>query len=377
MTKGDKDLPHVKKEMISLFLTPDCTLKCVYCYNNQKRKSEPIQTLDFDFAKAGIDYFFGNFQSRHIRFYGPGEPTQAFSLMQQIRDYAYLKVGEELSVELQTNGAFFENVRNWISENVNIVWISFDGPPDIHDKKRPFPNNVPSSPIIESNVRYLTTNLRKAGIVGIRVTITDDNMYRQLEMIDYFVSLGIKHIWCDPLFQEVRGQPVCMNPERQKNFHFNMEEFANTYVEAYRYAKSIGVFYGTNLIYNFDGCSEYNCRACLPVPHLTPDGYISACDMVTFGGKANHMEPLVYGKWDAKNKVIQFYEDRIEVLRSRKSCNMPACANCEVSNKCAGYCLGETLNETGSLFGNIPRVCYAVRKIYQEIGPITYEYFHP
>lgn len=369
-------MPHVNKEMISFFLTSKCNLRCVYCYNSKKRENEQIQNLDLDFAKAGIDYFFGNFQSRHIRFYGPGEPTQAFSLMQEIRDYAYSKAGEELKVELQTNGTFSPRLRKWLSENVNIIWVSFDGTPDIHDQNRPFKNGGASSPIIEDNVKFLTKSI-KNGMVGVRVTITNSNMHQQLKMINYFASLGVKHIWCDPQFQEVLDEPVCMSLKRQEEFHFDMEGFVYTYVEAYRYARSIGVFYGTNLIYNFDGCVEYNCRACTPVPHLTPDGYVSACDMVTFGGKANHMEPLVYGKWDAENKKILFYEDRIKVLRSRKACNMPACKNCEVSEKCAGYCLGETLNETGSLFGCNPRVCTAVKRLYHKIGDISYEYLHP
>lgn len=196
-------MPHVKKEMISFFLTTKCNLRCIYCYNCQKRKSNPIQTLDFDFAKAGIDYFFSNFKSRHIRFYGPGEPTQAFSLMTDIRDYAYSKAGKELSLEIQTNGAFSSKVRDWLSENANIIWVSFDGPPDIQNFNRPFPNGRPSAPVIEENVKYLTSHLKNTGTVGVRVTITDSNMHRQLEMIDYFASLGVRHIWCDPLFQEV------------------------------------------------------------------------------------------------------------------------------------------------------------------------------
>lgn len=370
-------MPHVKKEMISYFLTTKCNLRCIYCYNCQKRKSCPIQTLDFDFAKAGTDYFFSNFKSRHIRFYGPGEPTQAFSLMKDIRNYAFSKAGEELSVEIQTNGAFSHEIREWLSKNVNIIWISFDGPPDIQNRNRPFPNDKPSSPVIEENVKYLTSHLELSGTVGVRVTITNDNMHRQIEMIDYFASLGVKHIWCDPLFQEVMDKHVCMTPKRQENFHFDMDGFIRTYVEAYKYAKSIGMFWGTNLIYNFDGCSQYNCRACIPVPHLTPDGYVSACDMVTFGGKPNHMEPLVYGKWDAENKSIQFYDDKIKTLQSRTAYNMPACKNCEVSSKCAGHCLGETLNETGSLFGCNPKICYAVRELYKELGDIEYEYLHP
>ena len=197
--KGVESMPHVNKEMISFFLTTKCNLRCIYCYNSKKRKDCPVQSLDLNFAKAGIDYFFGNFQSRHIRFYGPGEPTQAFTLMKQIRDYAYLKAGEDLSVEIQTNGVFSHHVREWLAENANIIWVSFDGTPDIQNHNRPLPRNVPSSPLIEANVKYLSSHLKRDGTVGVRVTITNDNMHRQELMINYFARLGINHIWCDPL----------------------------------------------------------------------------------------------------------------------------------------------------------------------------------
>ena len=67
-------MPHSNKKMISFFLTTKCNLCCRYCYNAKERNCIVEQTLNFEIAKNGIDWYFNNNPSRHIRFYGPGEP---------------------------------------------------------------------------------------------------------------------------------------------------------------------------------------------------------------------------------------------------------------------------------------------------------------
>ena len=204
-------MPHINKQMASFFLTTKCNLRCVYCYNSKERMSYKQQSLPLEIAKAGVDYFFANNSSRHIRFYGPGEPTQEFELMKSIVDYAYEKAGNTLSTELQTNGCFNNTVRNWILNNINIVWVSFDGEPEVQNANRPCANGKPSSLIIEDNVKWLISHSNDKNImVGARVTITDLNVDRQIPMIEYFKSLGIHHIWSDPLFPAVDKVPVCM-----------------------------------------------------------------------------------------------------------------------------------------------------------------------
>lgn len=211
--------------MVSFFLTTRCNLRCTYCYNSEERNSKEEQTIPIEFAKLGIDYFFKNNPSRHIRFYGPGEPTQEFSVLKRIRDYAYELAGDDLSVEIQTNGAFSESVCKWMCENVDIIWMSFDGPPDIQNKNRPFPNDKPSSSVIERNIRYLTSNNSTQNMVGVRITMTEDNVERQIEMVDYFRNLGVKYMWTDPLFPSVDKVPVCETPEKNKDFYFDMDKY--------------------------------------------------------------------------------------------------------------------------------------------------------
>lgn len=119
-------MPHCNKKMISLFLTTKCNLCCRYCYNAEERSRIRETTLPFHIAKAGIDWYFSSQSSRHIRFYGPGEPTREFELMKEITKYAKDQ-DARVTVELQTNGVFTQEVRSWLLENANIIWMSFDG----------------------------------------------------------------------------------------------------------------------------------------------------------------------------------------------------------------------------------------------------------
>lgn len=373
-------MPHMNKQMASFFLTTRCNLRCTYCYNREKRSQFVEQDLPLDIARAGIDYYFANSTSRHIRFYGPGEPTQAFPLMKEIVTYARQIATSSLTVELQTNGCFGNDVRAWILDNLNIVWISFDGEPDIQNHNRPCANGKPSAPIIERNVMWLIAKKNNRNLmVGARVTITEENVSRQRQIVDYFKSLGIKYIWTDPVFPSVGDTPVCEDPIRAESYHFDMDLYADTYIDAYKYAQQYNIFYGSFLTCNFDGVCNRHCRACTPVPHFTTDGYISACDLVTFGNSPKHMDCFVYGKWNKEKKQFDIDETKVNALKARTIENMPHCINCDVREHCGGYCLGEVQNETGKLTGQKPHTCRAIQKIAKSIGYADneYLYLHP
>jgi len=216
-------------------------------------------------------------------------------------------------------------------------------------------------------------------MVGARVTITDNNVERQKNMIDYFLSIGIKHIWSDPLFPVVGMKPVCEDPEKLSSFHFDMERYVDTYIEARQYAEKNGVFYGSFLTCNFDGKCNRHCRACIPMPHFTPDGYISACDLVTFGKNAGHMDCFVYGKWDKDAQTFIIDKEKVRALQERTTDNMVHCKNCKVREYCGGYCLGEVKNETGNLTGQKLHTCKAIRRLAEVVGftDTLYPYMHP
>jgi radical SAM protein with 4Fe4S-binding SPASM domain len=155
--------------------------------------------------------------------------------------------------------------------------------------------------------------------------------------------------------------------------------YVDNYAKAYQYAKQKGVFYGSFLGCNFDERSCTHCRSCTPVPHLTSDGYISACDMALFGENANHMDVFIYGKWDATSNSIVFNDEKMRYLQSRTVKNMPQCTGCSVFDNCAGYCLGEVVNETGNIFGQKSYICEAIRLLSKivDMNEGCYPHLHP
>jgi len=72
-----------------------------------------------------------------IRFFAAGEPTVGFKRMTEIVEEGRKPVGDKLQVELQTNGFFNGTIADWVDQNVNILWISCDGPPTLQDVQRP------------------------------------------------------------------------------------------------------------------------------------------------------------------------------------------------------------------------------------------------
>lgn len=362
-------MAHCRKTQLSVFLTHRCNLQCIYCYVGDKERDRSV--IDYEFVKIGILDFFQNYDSREIRLFATGEPTLEFDLMRKIRDYAFEQAGEDCRFELQTNGFFSTKIAEWISENIDIVWISCDGPSEIQNYYRPTPAGRPSSDIVEKNIRYLAM---KPIVLGCRATIGARNVEKQREMIEYFVHLGVRVIMSDPMFAPVKkysGQIVECEVS-------DLREYAEHFLEARRYAIERGVFYGSILTVNFDEETEYFCRSCIPYPHLTIDGYVSACDMA-FCGTDSGMKDLIYGRYIPEEGRIEYDQEKIKLIKSRSAQNMPHCQGCPVLKNCAGACLGEALNETGSIFGIKPHVCEVIRYLAKRM-PLNqglYPYLHP
>src|SRR5689334_13818754 len=97
---------HWRKQEISFFVTSNCNLGCVYCYIPKLGKTiaPEDRVIDMEFAVAGMKDFFSWSKVPRIRYFSAGEATTAFDTMVAIRKEAHKIVGDNLEVELQTNG---------------------------------------------------------------------------------------------------------------------------------------------------------------------------------------------------------------------------------------------------------------------------------
>jgi radical SAM protein with 4Fe4S-binding SPASM domain len=350
-------------------MTTRCNLACDYCYAEGSVLND--YSIDVEFAKKGlIDYFTKN-PSRHLRFFGSGEPTLEFEKIQEIKEFAYEIAGEKLIIEIQTNGVFSNQIAEWLASNANIIWISYDGLPEVHDSYRKTKHGEPTSAIVEKNIKNILN--RNSNVqLGVRATITPLNIYKQREMIRYIADMGVRAIYSDPLFPAV-GDNIRFPIHTDDNF---MLDYAEGFLDSQDTANHLGVFYGSILTVNFDEHTELFCRSCLPSPHLTPDGFVSCCDMAFLG---TILPDLVYGYYVKEEGKIFYDENKISEIRKRRIGNLLECSDCDIRFNCAGGCFGESVNETGKLLGVKKDYCKSIRFLAKHLqrNNSLYPYLHP
>jgi radical SAM protein with 4Fe4S-binding SPASM domain len=353
-------------------MTDACSMRCTYCYLGNKKSipnDKNVKRLDMDFAKKGIEDFFNSSSSRRIRYFGEGEPTLEFDRMQKIQEYAKSLAGDALCAELQTNGFFGMDVAKWCEQNLDMIWISMDGIPDVHDRYRKTINGGRTSHIIERNIKFLADKMT----VGIRSTVGRTNIDMQKESIDYFSKLGVKAVFADHLCVPVSKEAK----ETEDLIEVQPLEFADKFLDAKKYAESKGIFYSNFFCVNFDEPVNIACRAMIPVPHLTPSGYVSCCDMATRPDGV--LDELIYGKYDINTKKIIYDEQKIDKIRSRNKANIPECQTCEIIDNCAGGCIGEAINETKDFYGTKKNLCEVTRYLAKTLKSNNglYKFIHP
>ena len=353
-----------RKKVITFLINEDCNMNCIYCPIHQeraKKKTSP-KTIDINFAKRGIDDYFNNGffkedEKKGIRFFANGEPTLEFSLLKEIKDYAYEKSNGNLFVEIQTNGFFDEDTAYWLRDNVDLLWFSLDGVGDVQDNQRLHVDGRPSFPIIDRNIKII--NQSKDIKIGFRPTITDYNIDRQKELIDYAAENNIVMIGADPwanLRGKLKGQPDLM-------------DFVKQYLEAKEYAESKSIHYDTEFTVNFDEEVEVYCRSQLAMPQFNPDGSVSSCDMVNTkdGFLPTFFPELIFGEYKEEDNKIEYKQKHIEKIKSRNIYTLKDCQNCEVLKHCAGGWIGVAIASSHNFYGIHKEYCKATKYLFRKL----------
>lgn len=161
---------------LEILLAQRCNMRCTYCYGGDGEYGKPGM-MGPEIALAAVDWLMENSldaEQVSVSFFG-GEPLLNFPVLQQVVTYARQQAvarGKQVAFAVTTNASVLTDpmIRYLRAENINPL-ISFDGPPEVQNRQRPFRNGRGSYDRVFGNVQ----KLRKVfPILTARATIWGD-----------------------------------------------------------------------------------------------------------------------------------------------------------------------------------------------------------
>lgn len=152
--------PEFSVTNIALFLAQECNMRCVYCYGDAGTfGGEGL--MDEATALRAVDWLVahsGKAPRISIGFFG-GEPLLNLPLMRVVVAYAKqqaAKAGKTIGFSITTNASLLTdaNIAFLREERIDPL-ISFDGPPEIQNRQRPFKDGRGSHDTVTANIAKL------------------------------------------------------------------------------------------------------------------------------------------------------------------------------------------------------------------------------
>ncbi len=183
-----------KAHRLKLTVIPnlDCNFACTYCYEGDMKgklfMSERNAEYLLDFIK---DKFTSGKKVFNMNFHG-GEPLLSIDLVKSIAQAAKAFAesrGAAFNCSMITNGSLLKRktAEELAQLGLKTVQITLDGPPEIHNKNRPFKSGQGSFDTIISNIKE-TWDIVKIGING---NFEKHNYKKFTLLLDYLENTGL------------------------------------------------------------------------------------------------------------------------------------------------------------------------------------------
>lgn len=314
---------------LSLALTDDCNLRCLYCHHSAGDPGRTTTMTD-SFLEAVIQRFFETLAGSHARvtFAGGGEPTVAFDAMRFTIDRAKklaARAGKVVSFRMATNGYYGREIREYVKHNFAHVSLSLDGPAHVQNRHRPLPGGRESfGPVFETAKDFVDSPLS----VAFRATVSDYSCSRLIEIVDFFAqhfsgaSVGLEAL--NP-FGRACTDTQLKPPDKTV--------FAEALASAYRHAEGKPIILQSASVGQFENLRTIFCGA-VGTPDLTvsTDGRLSCCT------RENAPELFDVGCFDTSKGEFVTSPEKLFQIRQMNVFSYDECSNCFCKYHCAGDC---------------------------------------
>ncbi len=322
--------------IIGLTIAPTlfCNFSCKYCFQD-KKPTYMKETVAETLIKYLANRLKDGVRELHVTWYG-GEPLlpRAYNIIKRLsQKFGDLckKHNASYSFGLVTNGSLLtkEIVTELKKNRCTWVQITLDGPPEVHNQRRPFRNGKGSFDNIINNLKKIKHLLP----VRIRINVDRQNYQTCLPLLNILEKEGLKR-YLSVYFAPVEAYTqICQDVN---HFCFVRKEFSKIQLNLYQQALDQGF----NII-PFPVSIPTACGAeCLSSLLIEPDGYIQKC-WNTIGMPDEAVGHLIDKELNKKLEpnLIKWLD--WDVFKEKK------CLRCKILPICMGSCLHKKLGPMG------------------------------
>ncbi len=180
------DIQDKKRRLVSLTVTDNCNLDCLYCYERDKKNT----CMPIDVAKDAIAHEFATctgYDEIEIDLFG-GEPTLYPEFIQELVDWtASQHFGKAYVFFLQTNGTLVHGkFQEWLRQRKALVnvGLSLDGTPETHNLNR-------CASYDDIDIPFFVNNYPKQGV---RMTVNDGTFQNLASDVIHLHNLGFLRV---------------------------------------------------------------------------------------------------------------------------------------------------------------------------------------
>ncbi len=218
----------------SLSITHRCNLACQYCYSGRSDKPD----MSVATARKAVDFLLGLPRSAGVLKFGffGGEPLLRLDLMREVTPYVRetaARVERPVDLSITTNGLLLDGpTLDFLEREDFSVCLSLDGPRDVHDVNRRYPDGRGSFGEVREGLCLAVGRLRH---VQVNAVYGPDTVGRLADTVRFIVGLGahgthlspnITAQWTDDSLTELWGA---------------FEAIADFYIECYRAGQALAL----------------------------------------------------------------------------------------------------------------------------------------
>lgn len=351
-----------KKKFSSLWLNlaHNCNLKCVYCFAKGGSYGRNAALMEADVARRAVDFLIKSASKDAglaccIYFFG-GEPLLNSSTLRSCTIYAEEKAKEfgiSMNFHLVTNGTLLtEELIQFLIDHKVIIQLSLDGPREINDKLRRYPDGESSYECVYSKLLMLKQmDVRN---LPVRATITHHNCEIK-EMARFFSEMG---------FTDSNLVPVMCSSDTDYSLTEGDIEVIRDQCsrKADEIINSIRTCHKTDLewfssyvcrLYNRQK-KRYFCDAGFQSLTVTPEGKLYVCHRLVSEDDL-HMGDVFEG--------MSAIPEQISSWGSLSVDDRPSCRSCWAKYFCGGGCAANSFFMYGDLSKNDEKYCRIIKAV--------------